>query len=315
MLHTEGKCFGDSESEEVDCDLPECEDATTTNAIDTTEASTETAPPPREDTTEPKPVDYQIPIIDKCCPRNQVFDVQRVKCVEAQTGVHVNPITLPLSSEALGESDSIGDIVLIGNSSYPQCDMETEILRYRLYEGNNASESSFLIDDLFGEYDLIDLKDNYNHHTIYCLESCYNSSEFVGTIALVCKSRAVMCEDPRSPILVDEDIESQEQENITLIKIIPNCDEGIFIEEFTLDPQKGSATAHGTEYLLGEFCLQGNATTILVCPPDGSKGFLKWDNIVNKTLLPILFGISLVFLGILFCHVYIKNRYERDKVR
>merc|ERR1712117_435469 len=313
VLHTEGKCFGDSESEQVDCDLPECADATTTDTMNTTtEVSTETESLQREDTTVPRPVDYQIPIIDKCCPRNQVFDVEKEKCVdlEAETDVEENPITPPLSSEVLGFSDSIGDIVLIGNSSYPHCDMETETLQYRLHEWKNASETSFLIDDYGGGYDLIDFEDNYNRHTSYCLESGYNSSQFVGTVALVCKSRVIMCEDPRSIILLDDDNGSQEQENITLIEFISKCDQVFVIEEFTLDPQKGSAFAHGTEYLFGEFCLYGNATTIDVCPPDGSKGFLKWDNIVNRTLLPILFGISLLFLGILFCHVYIKNRQK-----
>merc|ERR1712117_295476 len=135
VLHTEGKCFGDSESEQVDCDLPECaEEATTTDTMDTTtEVLTETASPQREDATEPRPVDFQIPIIDKCCPRNEVFDVEKEKCVdlEAETDVEENPITPPLTSELFGDSDSIGDIVLIGNVSYPQCDMETEILQYR----------------------------------------------------------------------------------------------------------------------------------------------------------------------------------------
>ena len=259
--------------------------------------------------------DYHLtPLIDKCCPDDEVLDTQTRKCatLEYQTNAILDPIFVPLSSDYLNlTQDSDSDISLIGNVFFPQCDIKTETLRYILSPENNASKSSFLIDDSGEPYALTDLTDeNFTSYTSYCLERGYNDSQIIGTVALVCRTREVMiCQDPRSQIPMDDDIKDQGQENNTLIEFLPECLDVIDYEHFALDSKKGSATAGGTEYSFGDFCLWVNATKITVCPPDDSKGFLLWHKNVNLTMMPILFAISLIFLCILFVHTNLKNGY------
>ena len=275
--------------------------------------------------------DNKIPVIDKCCQKDEVFSIRRGKCVtlEDQVNAELGPFIPPLASVWLGD-ESRRDVGLSGNVLFPQCDMKTEILQYLSSPGNNVSDSTFLIDDsgLFGvDYALTEnpvFYENPYNYTSYCLERGYNSSHFIGTVALVCKIReeVKMCEDklcigfctgpptaPQIPMAGDtEDQKTLAPENITYIQFRPPCGEVIDYEEFNLDFRKGSATAGGTEYSFGEFCLWENATKIAVCPPDDSEGFLKWRKNVDLTMMPILFVISLIFLCILFAHIFVKNR-------
>lgn len=51
---------------------------------------------------------------------------------------------------------------------------------------------------------------------------------------------------------------------------------------------------------------------VAVCAPDDpfSQGWLEYMSLVDFTIVPILFVISLVFLGLLFVHVWINNRHK-----
>lgn len=88
--------------------------------------------------------------------------------------------------------------------------------------------------------------------------------------------------------------------------------------------ETGEARIHKVEYAHDKYCVEreeiyDNETNshsypfmIVVCQPEDatSKGFRRYVEILDFTIIPTLFVISLVFLGLLFIHVYRRNRQK-----
>jgi hypothetical protein len=93
--------------------------------------------------------------------------------------------------------------------------------------------------------------------------------------------------------------------------------------------ESGKALVGGIEHSLDDYCVEihedemksGENNTnisytymykIMVCKPEDpfSQGHLWWVRLVDWTIVPILFVISLCFLGLLFIYMYIKSRQK-----
>ncbi|TRY77264.1 hypothetical protein TCAL_04042, partial [Tigriopus californicus] len=88
--------------------------------------------------------------------------------------------------------------------------------------------------------------------------------------------------------------------------------------------ETGEARVYKVDYGLDKYCVEreeiyDNQTgtysypfMIVVCQPEdaSSKGFLRYVDILDFTIIPTLFVISLIFLALLFIHVYRRNRQK-----
>ena len=123
----------------------------------------------------------------------------------------------------------------------------------------------------------------------------------------------------RMPVEVDTQHQKYIFENMP-----KHCNQSHSYNEFKIS-SKSSAWAGDAEHNYKDYCVgyfgSYNASNIadpfadlivqiVVCAPDDpySQGYLKWVEIVDFTLVPILFGISIIFLILLFIYVFRKNR-------
>ena len=247
----------------------------------------------------------------------------------------------------------------------PVCSEKKEDLVFRMSPRNEASQSTFVIDDQAITNTpniLIDLT-TFDNHTNFCLERGFSdnggssSSMFLGTVAVFCESKPeIVCHErpcvshccpsglimnsvtnhcdypvnenashnlPPVPLVTQDGTPSDlPQSRIKIFSdSVPGClvhtyETFQLLENGHIDAGGGGIQNH-THYCLAQYEIYGPQTGVvsyqhkaLVCVPEDpfSDGHLKWVKIIDLTVVPILFMVSLVFLALLFAYVWIKNR-------